>query len=162
MVHQLPSGGSGGIGAAVSAARAGADTVLIERNQMLGGTSTMAWVHSWEPSVGGGGLPRELFERMRADALGCQQVDYRHGEPRVGGSWLAFEPYCLNREALRMALEAGVDVRFSTTFMDAELDLGRISRTIATGPWSAGCAATTHPGARAVTHTRCLRRMANP
>lgn len=57
-------GGSGGLGAALGAARRGAKTVLLERAEMLGGTSTLAWVHSWEPSVGGGGLPREIFERM--------------------------------------------------------------------------------------------------
>lgn len=37
-------GGSAGIGAALAAARAGADVIVIERNRMLGGTSTSGYV----------------------------------------------------------------------------------------------------------------------
>lgn len=120
-------GGSGGIGAGVAAARAGARTVLVERNQMLGGTSTMAWVHSWEPSVGAGGLPKQLFERMRRDPVGCQQVDYRHGEPRVGGDFISFEPYCLARNALEMLLEAGCTVLPGATLYAADRDGDRLT-----------------------------------
>jgi len=58
-------GGSGGVGAALAAARGGADTVLIECESILGGTYTNAWVHTWEPTVAGDGIPREICERMR-------------------------------------------------------------------------------------------------
>ena len=46
-------GGSGGIGAALAAARAGADVILVERMDRLGGTSTNAYVCNWEPGPGG-------------------------------------------------------------------------------------------------------------
>jgi hypothetical protein len=44
-------GGSGGVGAALAAARAGANVVLIESESILGGTSTNAWVHLGLSSV---------------------------------------------------------------------------------------------------------------
>ena len=40
------SGGSGGIGAAVCAAEAGADVIIVEAQEMLGSTSTMAGVNA--------------------------------------------------------------------------------------------------------------------
>jgi len=46
-------GGSGGIGAALAAARAGAQVVLIEKRNALGGTSTLGYVNNWEPGVDG-------------------------------------------------------------------------------------------------------------
>ena len=45
-------GGSGGFGAALSAARAGAKVVLVEKQSRLGGTSTSAFVTNWEPGPG--------------------------------------------------------------------------------------------------------------
>jgi len=45
-------GGSGGIGAALSAARAGAQVALIEKRNALGGTSTLGYVNNWEPGPG--------------------------------------------------------------------------------------------------------------
>ena len=131
-------GGSGGIGAGIAAARQGANTVLIERNQMLGGTSTVAWIHSWEPSVGGGGLPREMFERMRPDKLGCVQVEYRHGEPRrKQGNWLAFEPYRLAQVAAEMLAEAGCSVLSGATFYAAKRVGGAVREAHVLGPTGA-------------------------
>ena len=57
-------GGSAGIGAAMAAARAGADVILVERNRMLGGTSTSGYVCRWEPGPGCA-FAREIFERLR-------------------------------------------------------------------------------------------------
>lgn len=68
--------GSGGIGAALSAARAGAQVVLLERESVLGGTSTCAWVCVWQPVMGGAGIPRDLYTAMSEDPLGTTGVDY--------------------------------------------------------------------------------------
>ena len=78
-------GGSGGVGAALAAARAGAQVLLIEAESILGGTSTNAWVHTWEPTAGADGLPREVYQRMRQDPLGVTFADYDRGAPRRGG-----------------------------------------------------------------------------
>ena len=57
-------GGSGGFGAALAAARAGVDVVLVERADGLGGNSVRGGVNNWEPGAGGTGFPFELFQRL--------------------------------------------------------------------------------------------------
>ena len=59
-------GGSAGVAAAWSAAARGARTVLVERNSVLGGTSTAGGVSSWEPVCGARGLPEMLYGRLHA------------------------------------------------------------------------------------------------
>lgn len=98
--------GSGGTGAALAAARGGADTVLVEFESILGGTSTNAWVNSWEPVSGADGLPREIYAAMRQDPLGVTYADYSRGAHRVvfkDGKWqrgghhgLPWEPRAFN------------------------------------------------------------------
>jgi len=58
-------GGSAGIGAALAAARAGRETVLIEAGGQLGGNAVRGGVHNWEPGVGGTAFPQEIYERLR-------------------------------------------------------------------------------------------------
>lgn len=99
-------GGSGGTGAALAAARGGADTVLVEFESILGGTSTNAWVNTWEPVSGADGLPREIYAAMRQDPLGVTYADYSRGAHRVvfkDGKWqrgghhgLPWEPRAFN------------------------------------------------------------------
>jgi len=89
-------GGSGGVGAALSAARAGAKVVLLECESILGGTSTNAWVHTWEPVSGADGLPREIYGGMEQYPLGVTEPDYARGAPRRGGKGLPFEPWAFN------------------------------------------------------------------
>jgi hypothetical protein len=99
-------GGSGGIGAALALARAGVDAVIVEKNQVLGGTSTMGWVSNWEPTVGGGGLPREIWDRMAARPFATAPLAYRDGEPRRGGKSMPYEPQALALTAAEMLEEA--------------------------------------------------------
>ena len=68
--------GSGGIGAAIAAAEHGADTVVIDRHNIVGGTVTMSWVHSWEPSCGNPPLARKLWEKMRSYPYGAQDCEF--------------------------------------------------------------------------------------
>ena len=88
--------GSGGTGAALAAARAGADVVLLERESILGGTGTCAWVCVWQPVMGADGIPRDLFEMMKEDPSGLfPGIDYaRSGMAgRVkDGKWLPKNP----------------------------------------------------------------------
>ena len=58
-------GGSAGIAATIMAAREGAETILVERFERLGGTGGNAFVSGWEPGPGCS-LARELFDRMKA------------------------------------------------------------------------------------------------
>lgn len=58
--------GSGGISAALAAARAGLDVLLLEAAPTLGGTVVRAGVSVWEMGAGGTGLPFEIYRRMKA------------------------------------------------------------------------------------------------
>lgn len=57
-------GGSGGIGAALAAARLGIDTVLIEKESKLGGTSVNSMVNCWEPVAGATGIPYDIYREL--------------------------------------------------------------------------------------------------
>ncbi len=72
-------GGSAGFGAAWSAAHLGSSVVLIEREAMLGGTSTLGGVNNWEPGMGGTGVPYRVYQRLRQmpGAAGVYRFD-RH------------------------------------------------------------------------------------
>ena len=62
-------GGAGGFGAALSAARLGLRTLLIEKAPKLGGTAVWAGVNSWEMCAGATGVPFDLYRRMAARPL---------------------------------------------------------------------------------------------
>ena len=65
-------GGSGGFAAAIRAAKSGCRTILVEKENMLGGTSTVCGVNCWEPVTGAAcGLPVELFEKMSRSPGHC-------------------------------------------------------------------------------------------
>jgi len=115
-------GGSGGIGAALAAARAGARVTVVERNESLGGASTMGWVSNWEPMVGGGGLPRELWARMAALPNAVPPLEYRRGEPRRSGESLPYEPGALAIAAATLLDEAPGPplVLFGATLADVD------------------------------------------
>jgi len=64
--------GSGGIGAALAAARQGCEVLLVERDPVLGGNAVRSGVSCWEPGVGGTGIPFEIYGRLARipDAVG--------------------------------------------------------------------------------------------
>ena len=57
--------GSGGIGAALAAARMGLSVLLIEKSDTLGGNAVRGGVHNWEPGVGGTSFPFEIYQRLQ-------------------------------------------------------------------------------------------------
>ncbi|MDF1513609.1 MAG: FAD-dependent oxidoreductase [Anaerolineae bacterium] len=86
--------GSGGIGAALAAARYGIDVLLIEQASLLGGTAVTGGVSVWEMGVGGTGLPFEIYRRLAAlphaagiDSIGrhCLWPGEREERPYPGG-----------------------------------------------------------------------------
>lgn len=80
--------GSGGIGVALAASRAGAGVVLIEKQERVGGTSTMAFVNNWEPGPGCS-YAREIWNRMSVEgamAISKNMHSYKREEPY--GIWV--------------------------------------------------------------------------
>ncbi len=129
-------GGSAGTGAALAAARAGANVVLVESESVLGGTSTNSWVNSWEPTSGADGIPREIYDRMKLDPLGVTYADYDSGAPRRGGRGLPFEPRVFNFTSREMLEATGrCKVLLGTTFFRAHREKDRIDAVEA---WFAG------------------------
>jgi len=137
--------GSGGIGAAVAAARHGARVVLVERQARLGGTGTNAYVSGWEPGPGCS-IAEEIYNRMRkipgATGVGTHHpniskfsmgqwyitvgVPYsaslrRAGVPRDQMSDVPYCPDAFDRVVREMLDETGgVTLLEQTTFFHAE------------------------------------------
>lgn len=152
-------GGSGGFGAALAAARAGAKVILVEKQAILGGTSTSAFVTNWEPGPGCS-FSRELYGRLKGKggvvAIAARVHSYKSSEPyglsygtpksaltyddtlRRAGTGLkcsvVMQPEALAEAMGDMLKKAGVRILLKTTFQTAEAS-GRTVRSIrATGP----------------------------
>ena len=87
-------GGPSGTAAAVAAARTGADVVLLERNNHLGGLSTgglVIWIDrmgDWQGDLVIGGLAEELFKRLPPDAVaGPERGDWGSTDAAKAAHW---------------------------------------------------------------------------
>lgn len=118
-------GGTAGVMAAISAARCGCKTALVERQGYLGGTPTGSIVvpisgfhHSGKRLIGG--LPWEFVQRLVAE--NAAQVEYPKGHVSVN-----LEMYKLM--AQRMVLEAGVELYTNSWISHCQME-GRNVRYI--------------------------------
>lgn len=88
--------GSGGFGAALTAARLGLRVALIEKGEWLGGNAVRGGVNNWEMGAGGTGVPFDLYCRLRAipqaiavTSLRRHMLYTRPGDtPFPGGEWV--------------------------------------------------------------------------
>ena len=87
-------GGPSGTSAAAAAAKAGADVVLLERYNHLGGLSTgglVIWIDrmtDWEGKLVIRGFAEELFDRLPADAVaGPSRADWGSRDTAKSGYW---------------------------------------------------------------------------
>ncbi|MFE0455251.1 FAD-dependent oxidoreductase [Streptomyces sp. NPDC058914] len=104
-------GGPAGIGAALGAANAGAEVVLVERYGFLGGNATAALVM---PLMS---FHNEVKQAVGGDAARLLPPDHGEGEPVVGGVlWVLLDHLVRAGAAIRPSLETGYTVPF-----DAEL-----------------------------------------
>ncbi|GAA2239219.1 FAD-dependent oxidoreductase [Herbiconiux moechotypicola] len=119
-------GGPSGFIAAISAGRAGARTLLIEKYGFVGGMATSAWLGPISPMHFGderviAGIPEEFVERMRQ--AGGSTGHLRCTNPHGSGAYLGF----YDREhykwtAIQMLQEAGVDILFHSFISDVVVD----------------------------------------
>ena len=126
-------GGPSGTAAAISAARGGADTILLERYNHLGGLSTgglVIWIDrmtDWQGQPVIRGLADDLFARLPADAVaGPPREDWgatdaarvAYWTPRTAGyhgivTWSpTVDPERLKLVSQQLALESGVRLVF--------------------------------------------------
>ncbi len=148
-------GGSGGIGAALAAARAGASVILVERQPALGGTSARAFVCNWEPGPGDA-FAKEIYERLRAARAGGVTRDFnadrkkgpfglwlidpalryeqslrRAGLPRSKWHGVVFDPAAFQRVVLRLLEETGrCRILLETRFVDAFAEDWRVKEIV--------------------------------
>ncbi len=126
-------GTSGGVAAAVQAARMGKRVVLVEPGLHLGGMTSggLSAVDIGEPrSVGG--IAREYFTRLVATYGKQLQWDEGfkgHGGPATGGSY-SIEPHIAERVFDEMAEEAGVVVMKNARLASVQKDGTRITELI--------------------------------
>jgi len=122
----VAGGGPAGAAAAVSAARLGAKVLLVESTGCLGGMGTSGLVTAFDPMANGkeglvGGFMREMVEDLYARGFLGTGVTPEY--------WLKKYHYWtpFNAEGYKLVLdekmtEAGVEVRFFTRVIDADVD----------------------------------------
>ncbi|WP_432152929.1 FAD-dependent oxidoreductase [Streptomyces tricolor] len=100
-------GGPAGIGAAIGAANAGAEVVLVERYGFLGGNATAALVM---PLMS---FHNEVKQAVAGDTARLLPPDHGEGEPVVGGVlWVLLDQLVRRGAAIRPSLETGYTVPF--------------------------------------------------
>jgi hypothetical protein len=116
-------GGSAGVAAAITAARQGADTLLVERHAFFGGAGTASLVHSFcglydlpqtpdaPPQVANPGLPAELERELRTQGIAhgplrMGKVDVLMHQPQRLA--LFFDQWCSRQANLKVLLHTKV------------------------------------------------------
>lgn len=118
-------GGPAGIAAAISSARSGARTILVERYGFLGGMSTAAMVYPWmtfHSAVGEHvikGIAQEIVDRLMA--LGASPG---HLRDTIGftHTLTPYHPEVYKVLAFEMLEEAGVELLLHTSMIDVQTD----------------------------------------
>lgn len=129
-------GGTAGSIAALSAARFGARTRLVETAGFLGGTchalGNITPFHNSRGEQIVGGLPQELVDRI-GKAGGLQGSGHLPNPTGIGGSFTPVDPDLMKRILLEMATESGIDLWLHTRFLSPLMTGNRITgATVAT------------------------------
>ncbi|WP_234567092.1 FAD-dependent oxidoreductase [Rhodohalobacter sp. 614A] len=117
--------GAAGVSAAISAARKGAKTLLVEYNGFLGGISaTLPWLgfHDREYRQVVKGLPGEYVSRLQKKSAASGYVF----DPKCS-SLVSVDNHSWKILAIQMAEEAGVDVMLHTHMVDTIRENDRIA-----------------------------------
>ena len=128
--------GPAGIGAAVSAARNGAKTMLVERYGFPGGAMTQAMVAPMFTfhDVNGrriiGGIAQEYVERLKSMGASFGHVTDLTFD---NASMTTFDPEAAKLAIIEMLQQAGVDMLFHTHFSDSVVGDGKIEALIMEG-----------------------------
>ncbi|MCB1279114.1 FAD-dependent oxidoreductase [Prosthecobacter sp.] len=127
-------GTSGGVAAAVQAARMGKSAVIAEPGKHLGGMTSggLSAVDIGDPrSVGG--IAREYFTKLAA-TVGVtlawdKAFESKGGGPATGGAY-AIEPHKAEEVFTTMAREAGVKVHFNARLASTKMEGARITEFV--------------------------------
>ncbi len=111
-------GGPAGVGAALAAARNGAETLVVEQFNCLGGVAT-AGGHGHISKYDEGGTGRRIVGGI-ADEIASRVVDRGFGVRNTHGIWFEVEGLKLLLD--QMAEESGVDLLYHTFFSDSVVE----------------------------------------
>jgi len=149
----VAGGGFAGVAAAVSAARMGANVLLIEREYMLGGLGTLGLITIYEPIDDG--LGHQVAFSMAEELL---RLSIKHGwEGDYCDAWLEDKPYEAKRDQRfrvrfnanvcailmeQLLLESGVKLLYGTTVSAVHMEGDKIKALIVenkAGRYAVGC-----------------------
>ena len=110
-------GGPAGCAAAISAAREGAKTLLLEGSSMLGGMASLGLVNKFTPMSDGtnvvyGGLAEKIVSEMKSHMLHV---------PEERWDWVSIDYEWLKLIYDRMVVESGADILFQTHVTAVEM-----------------------------------------
>lgn len=139
-------GGCAGVMAAVASARAGARTILLERNHMIGGMSTAGMVSPFMTSFDGRGerqIVKGLFEEMiqRLDKVGAAihpartgdgspHACYYRGYNRRHNNVTPFSMERIQLVMLEMLEEAGAELLINVSVVDAVMEGDKVTGVV--------------------------------
>ena len=137
----VAGGGTGGVFAAIAAARCGARTALIESKGYVGGIATEggcglhSFYNNWkafgvEKRMVVRGIPEEFIQRLY-NAGGCSGHNDTVMRPEYDNDTLCVDVERYKFVALEMLREAGVDTLLNTFASDVLVDDGRITGVVA-------------------------------
>lgn len=130
----VAGGGPAGTAAAVCASRMGLRTLLVEATGCLGGMGTSGLVASFGPVSDGNRMLVGGFMRELLDAMWAEHAFGPHVVPEFLTSqlnrWVPFKPECLKRILDDFAVRAGVEVRFFTRAVDADVVGRRVNGVV--------------------------------
>ena len=111
----VAGGGPAGFGAACAASRQGARTLLVERNAVLGGTSTVGLMNTWNvPPERMTGVASEVARRLIAQGAA------------VSGPTIPFDVEALKELEMELLLRAGARVLTYTSVIEPLMVEGRV------------------------------------
>ena len=122
----VAGGGSAGSAAAICAARLGAKVLLVEALGCLGGTGTSGLVTAFDPMANGeqmlvGGLQREIIETLYRRGFVPTLLDPKRWR-QDNHRWSPFDAEGLKLLLDELTEKAGVEVRFFSKVIDADVD----------------------------------------
>jgi hypothetical protein len=130
----VAGGGPGGSAAAICAGRLGLKVLLVEATGCLGGMGTSGLVCAFDPMANGekmlvGGYMRELVETLYTRGFlkpginpDCWRKNYHH--------WTPFSAEGLKLVLDELAIKAGVEIRFFTRVIDADVEKSKVKAVI--------------------------------